>query len=107
MWSPFGWSTKRNFSEDSTLDIGPFQKIQREVIYFSYVANKKKWKAAINCPKILAYMVKSVKFLDCIIFLPWDAFIICKMNEKTGQMYQNALLHIQLKCFSVGPGFSL
>ena len=27
--------------------------------------SKKKWKAAINCPKIVAYTVKIVKFLVC------------------------------------------
>ena len=32
-----------------------------------------------------------------------DAFIICKMNEKTGRMYQK--LHIKLQCSLAGPGF--
>ena len=37
----FGWSTKRNFSEGAALSIGPFQKVQREVIYLPYVVRKK------------------------------------------------------------------
>ena len=40
LWSSFGWSTKRNFSEGPALSIGPFQKVQREVIYSSYVVRK-------------------------------------------------------------------
>ena len=32
LWCSFGWSTKRNFSEGLVLSIGPFQKVQREVI---------------------------------------------------------------------------
>ena len=38
--SSFRWSTKRNFSEGSTLSVGPFQKVQREMIYFPYVVRK-------------------------------------------------------------------
>ena len=40
LWSSFGWSTKRNFSEGSAFSIGPFQKVQREVSYFPYVVRK-------------------------------------------------------------------
>ena len=31
-WSSFGWSAVRNFSESPALSIGPFKKVQREVI---------------------------------------------------------------------------
>ena len=40
LWSSFGWSTKRNFSEGSVLNIGPFQKVQHEVNHFRYVVRK-------------------------------------------------------------------
>ena len=40
LWSSLGWFTKRNFSEGPALSIGPFQKVQREVIYNSYVVRK-------------------------------------------------------------------
>ena len=40
LWFSFGCSTKRNFSEGPTLRIGPFGKVQCEVIYFPYVARK-------------------------------------------------------------------
>ena len=33
-------------------------------------------------------MVKIVKLLVRIIFIPCDTFIIWKMNEESGQMYQ-------------------
>ena len=39
------------------------------------------------------------------MFIFWDAFIICKMKEKPGQVYQEC--HIQLQYFSVGPEFHL
>ena len=61
-----------------------FQKVQHEVSYFPYVRKNE------NLPyivQIVAYTVKIVKFLIHIIFIPWDASIICKMNEKSGQMY--------------------
>ena len=35
-----GQSTIRNFSEGPALAIGPFHKVQREVIYFPYVVRK-------------------------------------------------------------------
>ena len=38
--SSFGWSTIRNFLESPALSIRPFQKVQREVIYLSYVLEK-------------------------------------------------------------------
>ena len=41
LWSSFGWSTKRNFSEGPALSIGHFQKVQREVSYFPYVVRKR------------------------------------------------------------------
>ena len=41
LWSFFGWSTKRNFSEGPALSIGPFQKVQREVIY--PLCSEKNW----------------------------------------------------------------
>ena len=66
MWSSFEWSTMRNFSEGAALSFGPFQKIQREVIYFFYLVIKK-WKVAVNCIKIVAYMVKVVICLVLII----------------------------------------
>ena len=37
----FEWSTMRKFSGGPTLSIGPFQKVQREVIYFPFVVRKK------------------------------------------------------------------
>ena len=37
--------------------MGPFQKVQREVIYFPYEV--KKWKFAGNFPKIVAYTIKN------------------------------------------------
>ena len=45
--------------------MGPFQKVQREVIYLPYEV--KKWQVAENCPKIVAYAIKIVKFLVRII----------------------------------------
>ena len=39
LWSSFGWSTMRKFSEGSVLSIGHVQKVQLEVIYF-YVVRK-------------------------------------------------------------------
>ena len=41
MWSSFGWSTIRTFSEGPTLSIGPFQKVRHEVICFPHVVRKK------------------------------------------------------------------
>ena len=38
--SSFGWSTMRNLSEGLALSIGPFQRVQREMIYFPYVVRK-------------------------------------------------------------------
>ena len=40
LWSSFGWSTIRNYSVGLALNIGTFQKVQHEVIYFRYVARK-------------------------------------------------------------------
>ena len=56
----------RNFSKSPTLSIGNFQKVQREVIYSPYAVRENE-KPPLNCPKIVAYMVKIVKFLVCII----------------------------------------
>ena len=43
----------RNFSERPELSIGPFQKVQREVMYFPYVVKKKmksrRHKLSKNC----------------------------------------------------------
>ena len=64
LWSSFGWFTKRNFSEVPAFSVGPFQKVQREVSHFPYVARKN---AATNFPKFAAYTVKFVKFLVRII----------------------------------------
>ena len=49
LWSPFGWSAIRNFSEGPGFSIGPFQKVQREVIYFPYVVMKCRRKLSKNC----------------------------------------------------------
>ena len=50
LWSSFGWSTKRNFSEGLTLSFRPFQKVQREVSYFPYVEKvKSRHKLSKNC----------------------------------------------------------
>ena len=38
--SSFGWSTMKKFSEVTELGIGPFQNVQREVIYFLFVVRK-------------------------------------------------------------------
>ena len=40
LWFSFEWSTKRNFLEGLALNIEPFQKVQREVIYFLYIVRK-------------------------------------------------------------------
>ena len=40
LWSTSRWFRMRKFSEGPALTIGPFQKIQREVIYFIYAARK-------------------------------------------------------------------
>ena len=40
--------------EGPALSIGPFHKVQHEVIYFSY-SIKKNEESAENCPKIVAY----------------------------------------------------
>ena len=40
LWSSFGCSTIRNISEGPTLSIEPFQKVQREVIYFPDIVRK-------------------------------------------------------------------
>ena len=40
LWSSFGCSIKINFSEGPALSTGPFQKVQREVIYFPYAVRK-------------------------------------------------------------------
>ena len=53
----------RNLSKGPVLNIEPSQKVQPEVIYLPYVVRK----AAANFPKIVAYMVKIVKFLVPII----------------------------------------
>ena len=37
--------------------MGPFQKVQRKVIYFPYEVEK--WKVAGNFPKIVAYTRKN------------------------------------------------
>ena len=37
LWSSFGWSTMRKFSEGPEISSEPFQKIQLEVIYFYVV----------------------------------------------------------------------
>ena len=63
LWSTSRWFTMRKFSEGPALRIGPFQKIQREVIYFIYAVRI----AAIYCPKILTYTVNIVKYLVHII----------------------------------------
>ena len=38
--SSFGWSTMKKFSEVTALGVGPFQNVQREVIYFLLVVRK-------------------------------------------------------------------
>ena len=64
-----------------------FQEVHREVSYFPYMVRKNEK----SCSKIVVYTVKIVRFLVRIIFIPWDGFIICKINEKTGQIYQKSL----------------
>ena len=53
---------KKKLFSRSSVKYRTFSEGPREVIYFPYVV-KKKWKAAINCPKIVTYTVKIVKFL--------------------------------------------
>ena len=73
MWSSFGWPIKRNFSEGPALGIAPFQKIQREVIYFLYVV-RKKMKSHHKLSKILNIRKKQypwclkLKFLGLVWF---------------------------------------
>ena len=52
-------------------------------------------------------MVNIVRFLASSNFKPGHAFIISKMNEKTGQIYQKCLIIIQLQYFLVVPEFRL
>ena len=40
LWSSFGWSTERNFSEGPAFGIEPFQEVQREMSYLPYVVRK-------------------------------------------------------------------
>ena len=42
LWSSFRWSTIRKFSEGPALSIGPFQRVQLELIYFYVVRKNKK-----------------------------------------------------------------
>ena len=42
LWSSFGWSRMRKFSDGPALSIGPFQKVQLEIIYFYVVRKNKK-----------------------------------------------------------------
>ena len=42
LWPSFRWSAMRKFSEGPVLSIGPFQKVQLEVIYFYIVRKNKK-----------------------------------------------------------------
>ena len=56
----------RNPSEGSVISIRTFQKVQRELIFFTYVVIKKT-KATVYCPKIVAYTLKMVEFLVLII----------------------------------------
>ena len=78
MWSSFGWPTMRNFSEGPGLNNEPFQKVQHEVTYFPNVI-RKKWQLVVNCPKIVAYALKIVKFLVRIISEHrfWTPFLNC------------------------------
>ena len=64
-----------------------------------FVKSNFSWQSAeIRLPYHLGFMyvkwlaLKIVKFLVRIIFIPWDAFIICKMSEKPGQLYQKCLI---------------
>ena len=41
LWSSFGWSTRRKFSEGPALSIEPFQKVQHEVVYISLLKLEK------------------------------------------------------------------
>ena len=40
LWSSFGWFTMRKFSEGPVLRIGPFPKVQLDVIHFDVVRKK-------------------------------------------------------------------
>ena len=96
MWSSFGWSKKRNFLEGLALSIGHFSE---GLVWSDYL---EKWKAAINCPTIVANTSKIGKFLVRIIFIPWDTFIICKVNKKPGQMYQKCVITYSAAVFFQG-----
>ena len=63
------------------------------------LCSSKKWKAAINCQKNVTYTVKLKKCPVRITFMPWDPFIICKMNEKPGQMYQECVITYSVAVF--------
>ena len=77
--SSFRWFPKKNFSEGPALSIGPFHKVQHEVIYFLYVVRKNEKPPYIfskncsihgkNCETSGPYNFwTSVKFLDLIWF---------------------------------------
>ena len=78
--------------------IKDLQKVKREVSYFPYVVRKKK-KSRHELSKNRSMRVKIVKYLVRIIFIPLDAFIICKMNEKPGKMYQKCLITYSVAVF--------
>ena len=86
MWSSFGWSTIRNFSVGPVLSIGLFQKVQREVIYFPYVV-RKKWKVAVNFPKIIAQTVKIVKFLILIFLNTHKMYILTEIPIRVWNLF--------------------
>ena len=60
--SSFGWSTKRNLSEDPALSIGPFQEAQCEVSYFPNEVRKSE-KPPLYLEMFLLF-VKSIKNQD-------------------------------------------
>ena len=83
----FRKATKRNFSEGLVISIGPFRK--EGPAWSDYLEKMKSHhKMSKNCTNT----VKIGKFLVRIIFILWDAFIICKINEKPGQMYQKSFI---------------
>ena len=82
--------TQKNFSEDLVLSTGRFQKVMDEVIIY------KKMKSCHKLSKNCTNMIKIGKFLVRIVFIPWNAFIIYKIKEKPGQMYQKCFITYSL-----------
>ena len=84
LWSFYGLPTMRKFSEGPALIIGPYQKVQLEVIYF-YVVRKNE----LFSSKIVAYTVKIAKFVVSISNIPcvwnWNCWTLFGSKIKMGR----------------------